>query len=622
MKRKKLDKSFINKIDLYSDAYIKGRYKSETKSTFEIIYSIENVEDFIKECENKVKKKENKKLSNSLEQLSKLVEKKDSYNLINEYNEMKNFSEILLKSSKNEEDFICFLENTNKNYIYKLLNHFIGNNHFSGFLSGIKKNYKEYDIFTIRTGKNNEYHDTFIKDKFISLTWSGIDDVSRMTKEEVKEYSINKYDKNCYKQFNNFLFDIKIGDVVLILQKGTKFVDVVVITSEVKYCNDCEKRFSNYRTIEILHKNVEFDFIYNIQKTISVVINEENFWEVEKFVSDNRELYNEIINNLKDDEADLKTNFISNYNQLIIDGAPGTGKSYYVKNNLVDESKDYINRVTFYPDYEYHDFIGSIMPQVKTNLETGEESITYQFIKGHFTQTLEEALLNPEKKHFLIIEELTRGNAATIFGDVFQLLDRNDEGWSMYPINNDSILSSLDESASSVLHEKCAAKVVIPPNMSIICTVNSSDQNVYPLDTAFKRRFNYKIMDINNCEGLEDFDLIIAKEYNIGKWKDVYKNLNKYILSEMGLREDKQIGPFFIQNPGSSVDKRIDIKTKLAMYLWNDINKVHTSANKKIFKDKVSSLSEVNQIFLNGEETDLHEILTDDFRKFMNDKSI
>lgn len=568
--------------------------------------------EFSKESRSQQRDKVNNILTSNTKE--KILKDKEEFEKI--------YSEIIIPPY-DEEIFLELRSKIQNNLYYKLINARHGNGVLSAFLTNIKNaNVSSYNIFTVRTGKNNEYHDTFIKDKFISLTWSGIDDVSRMTKEEVKEYSINKYDKNSYKQFNNFLFDIKIGDVVLILQKGTKSVDVAVITSEVKYCNDCEKRFSNYRTIEILHKNVEFDFIYNIQKTISVVINEENFGEVEKFVSDNRELYNEIINNLKDDEADLKTNFISNYNQLIIDGAPGTGKSYYVKNNLVDESKDYINRVTFYPDYEYHDFIGSIMPQVKTNLETGEESITYQFIKGHFTQTLEEALLNPEKKHFLIIEELTRGNAATIFGDVFQLLDRNDEGWSMYPINNDSILSSLDESASSVLHEKCAAKVVIPPNMSIICTVNSSDQNVYPLDTAFKRRFNYKIMDINNSEGLEDFDLIIAKEYNIGKWKDVYKNLNKYILSEMGLREDKQIGPFFIQNPGSSVDKRIDIKTKLAMYLWNDINKVHTSANKKIFKDKVSSLSEVNQIFLNGEETDLHEILTDDFRKFMNDKSI
>lgn len=305
-------------------------------------------------------------------------------------------------------------------------------------------------------------------------------------------------------------------------------------------------------------------------------------------------------------------NYIKSYKQLIIDGAPGTGKSYGVNQEV---KKNHINheRVTFYSDYEYHNFIGSILPKLNG------ETVTYEFVKGPFTKLLNDALSNPEDKHYLIVEELTRGNAAAIFGDIFQLLDRDEEGWSEYPITHNNILESLDPEVRTFLETEYGSKIVLPPNLSIICTINSSDQNVYPLDTAFKRRFDYEIKStVVDKAKFEKFKVHIGKEgddyaFSID-WIEFQKRLNGFILVNLKLKEDKQVGPYFIKNYKKNNDKVELIQTKLAMYLWNDLHKVHTISDQSIFNDNVQTLSKVDELFRKGTKEEISNILTSQFK--------
>jgi len=134
-----------------------------------------------------------------------------------------------------------------------------------------------------------------------------------------------------------------------------------------------------------------------------------------------------------------------------------------------------LERIIFHPDYTYSDFVGQILPRVNE-----DSSVSYEFTPGPFTNILKKAYLNPEKEYFLIIEEINRGNAPAIFGDIFQLLDRNKDGASEYEITNNDV--------ANIIYGDKNHKVSIPSNMSILCTMNTSDQNVFTLDTAFQRR--------------------------------------------------------------------------------------------------------------------------------------
>lgn len=472
----------------------------------------------------------------------------------------------------------------------------------------------DISYFSVRCGRKNEYYNEFLDNKFISITWSDIKSFEGMSKLEVEEYVSAKYRKSDLMAMKPFLYGMNIGDIVLILKKGSNKVNICVITSDMKFDENKEDIYRNYRNIEVLKEDVELDFIQNIQRTFVRLRNKENIDLINQAIDeDTIEKYNKILENIgtittDEDEISDINSFIKNYEQLIIDGPPGTGKSHYVKNDLVTDEDD-CDRVTFYQDYEYHNFVGSIIPQVK------DGNVSYEYRPGILATVLNKALQNPNKRHFLVIEELTRGNASAIFGDIFQLLDREEDGWSKYKINNVDIYNSLDKNAQAVLNEvtKSVDCIVLPPNMSIVCTINSSDQNVFPLDTAFKRRFNYKIMSTTK-ENVEDFEISIGgKEIS---WKSFYTKLNEYLLGKMGLKEDKQIGPYFINN-SSDADME-SIQTKLAMYLWSDLHKVHTISNKKIFKDSVLTLAQVNEVFTGEDESKLSSILTDDFKEFMN----
>lgn len=308
-----------------------------------------------------------------------------------------------------------------------------------------------------------------------------------------------------------------------------------------------------------------------------------------------------------------KAGGLTMYNQYILFGAPGTGKSHLVSERIKQYQSDKVFRVTFHQEYLYTDFIGQLLPQKKG------DNIKFEFVPGPFTEALKEAYMETDKEVFLVLEEISRGNVAAIFGDVFQLLDRDEHFVSKFPIRNHDIASQIKQ-----LHDDI---IELPANFNIICTVNLNDQNVFPMDTAFKRRFDWEYVSTSpvlDKKGNVDTKLNNPKIllYSEGgenitiNWLSFYTSLNQFILDPvrgLGKKEDKQIGQFFINfeknlvsdsnSPDISKSKealvKVDtlIKNKLLMYLWQDIQSNSSFSAIKLFNDTISSFDELYRKF-------------------------
>lgn len=273
--------------------------------------------------------------------------------------------------------------------------------------------------------------------------------------------------------------------------------------------------------------------------------------------------------------------------QRIYFGAPGTGKSFgidrVIRNCYPDIdiiNNPFVFKTTVFSDYSYYNFIGNIMPTSRN----GE--IGYDFKAGVFSEALAMAFEYTNKEVFLIVEEMSRGNIASIFGDIFQLLDRNINGISEYSINNDLISQHFDEKGI-----KSERKIFLPRNFHILGTVNTSDQNVNVIDTAFKRRFEFVYVDVspvyddNNSIMNEYSFMLESKEF---KWNKLYMSLNELITTKLELSEDKQIGQFFIKfnNYSTEEQKFSAIQNKLLHYLWDDVQGAVISDEYSIFWDR------------------------------------
>ena len=290
--------------------------------------------------------------------------------------------------------------------------------------------------------------------------------------------------------------------------------------------------------------------------------------------------------------------------QIMLYGAPGTGKSYRIS-SLIRQSypsfneyddNPYVFRTTIYRDYSYFDFVGNIMPITK------DGKISYEFVPGIFTTALFAALRNQDSgiDVYLILEEMFRGDIASIFGDIFQLLDRDDTGKSMYGINNKSIYEYLI--LNGVI--KAGHKIIIPSNLHIIGTVNTSDQNVNVIDTAFKRRFDFKYIGVDpihvddkDDEYVNNFDIKFTDTVTY-EWVKLYQAINHIIINDLGLAEDKQLGPFFLKDKDDDDANREQVADKLLHYLWQDVERVsYTGAS--LFDDSIKSFSQLYSTFKN-----------------------
>lgn len=306
--------------------------------------------------------------------------------------------------------------------------------------------------------------------------------------------------------------------------------------------------------------------------------------------------------------------------QKIYYGAPGTGKSFKIDKMIKDENilDENVFRTTFHPEFTYSDFIGQLLPEVQKD-DNGNTLINYTYNKGVFTQALEKAYQDTSINIYLILEEMSRGDVAAIFGDTFQLLDRISsgpkKGYSRYSINNDviskDIIALLDN------------KVILPPNLFVFGTVNTSDQNVFVMDTAFKRRFEWEYVSTKpvkdeNDVSLNNVDISFYKSTNelTFEWVDFYVKLNKFISSKdyLDLGEDKQIGQFFIEfnNSDSETIKNM-IKNKLLHFLWSDVHKASFKRDVSLFSDDISSFSDLYDRF-----SDNNDVFSDEFIQLLN----
>lgn len=281
-----------------------------------------------------------------------------------------------------------------------------------------------------------------------------------------------------------------------------------------------------------------------------------------------------------------KTAFDSNVPlQQIFYGAPGTGKSHKIKDNAIvknADGKQLVFRTTFHPDSDYSTFVGAYKPTMKPvddkykAVAGRDEEITYSFVPQTFLQAYIAAWNNPEEPVFLIIEEINRGNCAQIFGDLFQLLDRDNEGFSEYPIMADNdlkkYLNGKNEYGQNVLTNKDGIKdnkLNLPKNLYIWATMNTSDQSLFPIDSAFKRRWDWEYMPI----GYKNTNWIIeigTKKYN---WVDFQRKINNRIYS-VDNSEDKQLGDYFVNADRTGNKISADtLLNKILFYLWNDVCK-------------------------------------------------
>lgn len=300
---------------------------------------------------------------------------------------------------------------------------------------------------------------------------------------------------------------------------------------------------------------------------------------------------------------------------IIYYGAPGTGKSYglteLIKKNGINDydpksGNEFVERITLHPEYTYSDFVGQIMPVIKSSSnDPNKREISYDFRPGDFTRILRVAFKNKNHPVFLIMEEMSRANVAAVFGDLFQLLDRNKDGNSEYAINNTLI-------ARYVFDDEHTTNIYLPSNLMIVGTVNTSDQNVYAMDTAFKRRFEWRYVSTIPQSNFDNNPEITIVDKNGNErqilWKDFFETLNDYIVNALKLNEDKQIGPYFIKfSMENDLKKRLDynndlVKNKLLQYLWEDVASVsNMTSEQNLFSEKISSFSSLYSRYENKE---------------------
>lgn len=317
--------------------------------------------------------------------------------------------------------------------------------------------------------------------------------------------------------------------------------------------------------------------------------------------------------------------------QQIYYGAPGTGKSKTIKDLTFGES---VIRTTFHPDSDYASFVGTYKPITEevdlrdcygkkvfdddTKEVVTEERIAYKFIPQAFLEAYVEAWkkLGSSKKQFLIIEEINRGNCAQIFGDLFQLLDRNEYGFSDYPIvadkdmqkylekefegweiTNKDEINQLYGEANMVNLIMKGERLVLPSNLYIWATMNTSDQSLFPIDSAFKRRWDWKYVPIREGRDKET-NAHLNWYINTGdkqyKWWSFISKVNE-LIGSLTKSEDKKLGYFFCKAKDGEIDADLFV-SKVIFYLWNDVFKDY-GFDDKDFQDEEGKILSFDRFY-------------------------
>ena len=384
--------------------------------------------------------------------------------------------------------------------------------------------------------------------------------------------------------------------------------------------------------------------------------------------------------------------------QIIYFGAPGSGKSHKVAEDLAGISRENIFRTTFHPDYDYASFVGCyktivsspsrqdlsfeelkshIQEEVDKNpdhtiskftikyyrsiqklLETpqrkelraeiqkclqrdndgkaqhtymnqaialgeylekeglwrDDSTITYAFTPQVFINAYVRAWEHPNEKVYLVIEEINRGNCAQIFGDLFQLLDRKEDGTSCYPIRADKDLADylqhvLNGDAKRGIE---GGNLCLPPNLHIIATMNTSDQSLFPMDSAFKRRWDWEYIPINYSDEVKSGQFVITINDKNYKWVTFLKAVNRHI-RDLTHSEDKQMGNFFVKN---SIEKEA-FKSKVMAYLWHEVCKDEYGTQGNFFRSYEEEKKDVKEFSFNELYEEVDYLLLQGFMAYL-----
>ena len=414
-------------------------------------------------------------------------------------------------------------------------------------------------------------------------------------------------------------YDLNEKDYMLLEQNGGISLEAY---SEIlgRYCSkyqDNEKAlllFGIDYSKKITEDNINLEELLKEKNLENSISNLKNGIKIGSILRERNKTADFISVNDIEGKKNVNKNLVRNvgYNKIYY-GIPGCGKSYYVENTVLDgvDKENDVFRTTFYLDYSNSDFIGQIYPSVN---DKGD--VTYIHVPGPFTEALERALLNKNRMIYLVIEEINRGNAAAIFGDTFQLLDRLKEdsnerkaGDSEYPIKNTFIEDYFDKRNKELKSNNKEelqfkkSQIYIPHNLTLLATMNTSDQNVFPLDTAFKRRWDREKVVTNWDDVGEIKNMYIP--YTDITWKEFATTVNDAILSadsdsDIAISEDKQMGAYFVQKnmltemPNTEdKDALITFTSNVIDYLYNDVTKFDHSL---LFEKSVNSYDKLYSI--------------------------
>ena len=418
--------------------------------------------------------------------------------------------------------------------------------------------------------------------------------------------------------------------------------------SFIKYCTKAGKSISNYSDFKRINetiakiKGVEKYDIYSCVHTKELQDMIDILYENEEFKAYNTKGGNQYSNALETylkflhakeifaEETKPKYSPILSLQQIYY-GAPGTGKSKAIKDLTFGES---VIRTTFHPDSDYASFVGTYKPITEevvlrdcygkkviddeTKEVVKEERIAYKFIPQAFLEAYVEAwkILGSGKKQYLIIEEINRGNCAQIFGDLFQLLDRNEYGFSDYPIvadkdmqkylekefagweiTNKDEINQLYGEANMVNLIMKGERLVLPSNLYIWATMNTSDQSLFPIDSAFKRRWDWKYVPIREGRDKETnaplnwYINTGDKQYN---WWSFISKVNE-LIGSLTNSEDKKLGYFFCKAKDGEIDADLFV-SKVIFYLWNDVFKDY-GFDDKDFQDEEGKILSFDRFY-------------------------
>lgn len=286
---------------------------------------------------------------------------------------------------------------------------------------------------------------------------------------------------------------------------------------------------------------------------------------------------------------------------ILLYGVPGAGKSHEIKTKYCSDEK-YMERVVFHPDYMYSDFVGQIQPRVLTDGENNSR-LGYVFVPGPFTKILKKAEQDPEHYYYLVIEELNRGNAPAIFGEIFQLLDRKDE--EEYPAEEvgESVYGIASYDVAQEVYGDEKKPVRIPSNLFVLATMNTADQNVFTLDTAFQRRWTMRQIENNFDRSEHSADRIEGTKIDWGTFATVINDMVIDNNADMVSSEDKRLGVYFVKKRELTADR---FPQKVLKYLWDDAFKLDKTV---VFRESCRSMEEITAAYASAVNDRLEAVL-------------